>query len=387
MTTPTTGPLGLRAALLAAAFCAAAPARAAEFKASEALKTLSFSGDARLRQDMADKTTLGQTDRARARFRLRLAVEAELPENLRVKTRFASGTGEQNSNNQSFDNGSGGKQLWIDRAYLEWKPRPGLVLAGGKLANPLWIPVTADVVWDDDLSPEGFGQQVEGSPTEGLKLFANALQMAADEDANTTADQWEFSGQVGADAELGSVRWKSAAAYHHWTNTRNGTLGQTAVEGNRRILAGPSAGALSNDFGVAEVTTELQFPAWKTTLTPGGTFVKNLAARHLQQDGQRLGDTAYQVGARLGKAAAEKTWEAAYYYKWVEVDATPADFNDSDFGDGGTNRQGHVAWVAYNPREWLQLKAKAFSTRVINDSEPPGRDGINRYLLDLAVRF
>lgn len=379
-------PLLLPAAL-AVALSAPLSAQAADLKVSDALKTLSFSGDVRLRQDMADKTTLGQTDRARARFRLRLAVDAELPENLKVKTRFASGTGEQNATNQSFDNGSGGKQLWIDRAYVEWKPVPEVSLTGGKVANPLWTPLTADVVWDEDLNPEGFGQQLEAPVSEGLKLFANALQMAADEDANTTADQWEFSGQLGADATLGSVRWKSAVAYHHWTNTRNGTLGQTAIEGNRRILTGPSAGALSNDFGVTEFTTELQFPVRDTTLSPGATYAKNFAAKHQQQDGQRLGDTGYQLGARLGKAAAKKTWEAAYYYKWVEVDATPADFNDSDFGDGGTNRQGHVAWVAYNPREWLQLKAKTSFTRVINDSEPPGRDGVNRYQLDVSVKF
>jgi len=129
------------------------------------------------------------------------------------------------------------------------------------------------------------------------------------------------------------------------------------------------------------------FPVWDTTLTPGGTYIKNLAARHQQRDGHRLGDTGYQVGARLGKAAAAKSWEAAYYYKWSEVDSTLADFADSDFGDGGTNRQGHIGWLAYNPREWLQLKFKTFVTRVINDSEPPNRDHINRYQLDLSVKF
>lgn len=376
-----------RSAALAAALARPAAAAATEFKVSEALKTLSVSGDVRLRHENIDKTTLGQADRSRQRFRLRIASDAELPENVTLRLRFASGTGEQNSTNQSLDNGSTQKELWIDRAYLVWKPRPGVTLQGGRQATPLWVPYTADVVWDDDLNPEGFGQSLEAVMPGNLRLFANALQMVGDEDSGSTADQWEFSGQVGAEAPLAGPRLKAAAAYHHWTNTRNSTLGQAAMEGNRRIAAGPSAGALANDFGVAELTAEAAFPVFGTTLTPGGTLIKNLAAKHQQRDGHRLGDTGYQVGARLGKAAAAATWEAAYYYKVSEVDSTPADFADSDFGDGGTNRQGHIGWLAYNPREWLQAKFKTYVTRVINDSEPPGRDHINRYQFDLSVKF
>lgn len=380
-----------RAAALTATLMLAlglAPADAADFKVSEALKTLTFGGDVRLRQEYFDKTTRGAVDRSRQRFRLRLATEAELPENVKVKLRFASGTGEQTSTNQSLDNASSQKAFWIDRAYLEWKPAAWVRLQGGRQANPLWTTYTSDVVWDDDLNPEGFGQSLEALLPGNLRLFANALQMVGDEDETSTADQWLLSNQVGADLFLGETRWKSALAYHHFENSRINSLSQVAVsEGNRRITAGPSAGALANNFGVTEFTTELMVPVRDTTLTPGGTYVKNFAARHQQRAGHRLGDTGYQVGARLGKASAAKTWEAAYYYKWVEVDATLADFADADFGDGGVNRQGHIGWVAYNPREWLQVKFKSFITRVINDSEPPTRDHVNRYQLDLSVKF
>lgn len=376
-----------RAAVLAAALGSLTAAQAADFKVSETLKTLSFGGDVRLRQEMFDKTTQGQVDRSRQRFRVRLATDADLPENLRVRLRFASGTGEQSSTNQSFDNGASQKGIWIDRAYLEWKPRREIRLQAGKQAMPLWVPSTADIVWDGDLNPEGFGQSVEAIMPGNFRLFANALQQAVDEDSGTTADQWEFSGQVGVDALVGDARWKTAAAYHHWTNTRIGSFGQTVAEGNRRITAGPSAGALANKFGVAELTTELTLAVGDTTLTPGGTIIKNLAAMHLQRNGHRHGDMGWQAGARYGKAGAAKTWEAAYYYKWSEVDSTPADFADSDFGDGGTNRQGHVFGASYAPRDWMLLSFRTIATRVINDSEPPGRDHINRYQLDLSVKF
>lgn len=74
-------------------------------------------------------------------------------------------------------------------------------------------------------------------------------------------------------------------------------------------------------------------------------------------------------------------------FKRVETDATVADVADSDFGDGGTNRQGHLGWVAYNPSEWLQVKGKYFTTKVINESLAPTVDNINRLQLDCSVKF
>lgn len=47
----------------------------------------------------------------------------------------------------------------------------------------------------------------------------------------------------------------------------------------------------------------------------------------------------YQAGVIVGKASDPQSWEAAYFYKLVETDATVADLADSDFGNGGTNRK------------------------------------------------
>jgi uncharacterized protein YwqG len=94
-----------------------------------------------------------------------------------------------------------------------------------------------------------------------------------------------------------------------------------------------------------------------------------------------------QWGVIFGKAKEKNTFEVAYFRKSVETDATVADVSDSDFGDGGTNRKGHILWVAYAPEDWMLLSVKHFNTEVINPSLSPGRDDIRRTQVDFSVKF
>src|SRR5258708_6857643 len=110
--------------------------------------------------------------------------------------------------------------------------------------------------------------------------------------------------------------------------------------------------------------------------------------------------SGYQAGVIVGKAKAAKTWEVAYFFKYLENNATFAEFADSDFGytgtgGGGTNRKGHIFWLAYAPRDYVTLKAKYFMTDILNPYlnssglpvTTPVFDSINRFQLDLVVKF
>ncbi len=116
-----------------------------------------------------------------------------------------------------------------------------------------------------------------------------------------------------------------------------------------------------------------------------GDYVRNLADTTTGGNGvgPATGNVGYHVGATLGKASDPHTWELAYFYRVVETDATLADMADSDFGDGGTNRRGHVAWLAYNPAKYLQMKAKAFVTH----SDGALKDDITKLQADVIVKF
>lgn len=366
---------------------AAAGADAAQLKLADWVENATLSGDMRIRHEDFEKKTPGQVDRSRQRFRLRLAAEFTLPNSVKAKLRLASGTGEQQSTNQSFDNLSSQKSLWIDRAYVTWNPRPFAELSAGKMKNPLWRTYSSDAVWDDDFNPEGFGQSFEFLLPSETRLFANGLQLMADEDSGTNNDQWTFSQQAGVDVMLGDVRVRAAAAYHRWQFATAGSYGHTAPnEGNRRAgaTAANPPGVLANEFGVGEWTTELGLWAGPLPVSIQGTYLKNFLHRAALTPKEDIG---YQVGARLGKASAPGTWEAAYFFKWVETDATVADVADSDFGDGGTNRRGHIGWIGYSFNPSMSMKAKYFITRTINESLAPNADDIDRLQLDLQVKF
>ena len=366
------------------------------------VETVKITGDYRLRNDMFDKKTPGQVDRNRERFRLRLNLDFGLADHFAIKTTLASGTGEQVSTNQSFDNLSSQKGIWIDRAYLVWQPIEILKLQGGRMANPIWTQYSSDVVWDPDYNPEGFSEsysQLVGP----VQLFANALQMVVDEDGGnnntegvTTSggtntfpaknrDQWMIGEQVGAEFKLPlDTRARLAIANYEWINERFGDFGQVAInEGNRRT--GGTTGSLINNFNVLEYTGGLSGWAFKIPVEIQGTYVKNKAARSFA--GQPKEDTGFQVGGILGKAGMKNKMELAYFRKHVRTDATMADVSDSDFGDGGTNREGNIMWVAYSPIDFVTLQAKYFQTKVINTALAPGADDINRLQLDCSVKF
>ena len=94
---------------------------------------VNLSGDLRLRYDSTQKDPA--PDRHRFRFRLRFGFDIEINDFI-VGIRLASGTGEQVSTNQSFDNLFSQKEIWIDRAYLLWKGLSWLRLTGGRMPNP-----------------------------------------------------------------------------------------------------------------------------------------------------------------------------------------------------------------------------------------------------------
>ncbi|OIO06038.1 MAG: hypothetical protein AUJ52_12810 [Elusimicrobia bacterium CG1_02_63_36] len=360
------------------------------------IESVKLSGDVRLRHETFNKRTGTNAARQRQRFRFRLGSAVALPYYFSVNAKLASGVGEQVSTNQSFDDLGSQKGIFIDQLYLKYKPylsdEGSLSFAAGKIKNPMWMPYSADAVFDGDWNPEGMSQSIEWfvAPLGGI-YFANALQTAVDEDSSSEADQYLFSTQIGAEYRLPfQTRLRVAGAFHEWVNERASTLGQTALnEGNRRITTAPNAGALANDFGVAEISGE--FTAWPrgSQLRAQGTWIKNTAhvSTRLGAGDTARDDMGYQVGAILGEASLAKTWEFGYFYKWLETDATVADAADSDFGDGGTNRRGHLGWIAYSPLDWMQIKAKFFYVKVIDEMLAPGKDDINRTQLDLVVKF
>ncbi len=361
-----------------------------QLKLSDAVVSMKFAGDLRVRDENFSRDNAAPRNRHRERFRLRIGSEIELSNKLAVNLRFASGAGEQVSTNQSYDNLGSQKSLYIDIASLQWFPyiseTASAYLATGRMKNMLWKSYSSDIIWDDDFNPEGFSQGVEWLASDGLSVFANTLQMAADEDSSTGRGQWLFSQQAGFETKLPlESRIKLGAAYHKWSRENAGTFSQTAVQQGNRRTAG---GVLLNRFGIGELTAQVSAWPFNIPLSLQATLARNFSAKNngTTITGPKASD-GYQFGFILGHAKGKNTWEAAMFRKYSETDVTVADIADSDFGEGGTNRKGSIFWIAYNPQNWLQAKAKYFATKVIDAQFAPGPYDDDRLQLDLSVKF
>ncbi|MCG3111667.1 MAG: putative porin [Candidatus Manganitrophus sp. SB1] len=353
-----------------------------ETKLAKWVDRLSFAGDLRLRHDSTIREAPNR-DRHRQRLRLRLGSTLKI-DNFLVGIQLASGDGSQTSNNQSFDNLFSQKPIWIRQAYLQWKAAPWLALTGGKMPNPFFR--VTELVWDDDLAPEGFAQNVTFQVTDMIALFINAGQLVLDEDATDNNDQWLFAEQVGTRIGLGKdTSVTLAGAFYNFKNATEGSFGQVVApqDGNTRVpVATGTPTALVNNYRVLNITAEFGIKVADLPLVLYGDYIKNLADTTTDQD------TGYQAGLQIGKASNPRTWEVAYFYRITETDATVADIADSDFGpNGGTNHRGHVIWIGYSPTKALQLKAKYVVTEVEDETLPPGEDDTKRLFLDVVVKF
>ena len=96
-------------------------------------------------------------------------------------------------------------------------------------------------------------------------------------------------------------------------------------------------------------------------------------------------DTAYAVGAMLGKASNAKTWEAGLFYQAIDKDALFGQWVDSDFGDGRTDSEGWVLKGAYAPVKNFTI-AGTYFMNTLNKDVGVELD-YDRLQLDLNYKF
>jgi hypothetical protein len=116
----------------------------------------------------------------------------------------------------------------------------------------------------------------------------------------------------------------------------------------------------------------------------------------------RLG---YEIDARTkgyqGKVAVgwpviskARDWQVAFIYRYLERDAVPGEFTDSDFHGGGTDARGYTLKFDYGIADntWLTLRWLS-SNEVDGDAIPAytalgnGKFGLDTLQLDLNAKF
>lgn len=284
---------------LTALACFSAPAAAQQ--ENSWFDRVDVSADARLRAEFNDNLNPA-SDRHRLRGRFRLGATVDLGEDFVTGFRVRSGNPEDPNSPHIDLGGTGGPgndgefdswELNLDQVYLTWAPSgmEGFSVTGGKFANPMKRnPVYADLLWDQDVMPEGV--QITWDCPYNDDTFSGIGATAGQyiiQENGSAEDIWSTFAQVYAAADMGDAgKLNFALAYYF--------VGDTSPDGAVSPLLDDNQGnaVTATDF-VSQFGTLNPMVAWSLgDWTVAAEFFNNLRAADGQED----------TGASIGAAVA-----------------------------------------------------------------------------------
>lgn len=328
---------------------------------------LSFKGDVRLRYEAIDED--GEEERNRMRFRTRFGLNAKVTDDVKFVFQLATGGDSPVSTNQSFDDGFSTKDIGVDLAYVDWKINDNLNVYGGKMKNPMFNAGGVPLVWDSDLNPEGLAMKFTSGGFFGTAGGFSVEERSSSDDSLLFVVQAGYTFAVGENASL-----TAGAGYFSYSNT----------VGNEPFYDGSANGNsvdLNGDYIYDYRNTEV-FAQFDTKV---GDWPLRIYAHLTQNNEVSAEDTGYAVGAKLGSAKNDGEMEFSWTYQDIEADAVVGTFNDSDFGGGGTDSDGHMLKAKYAVSKRIAVGGTLFLNNV--DRFQGTEHDYNRLQLDVEFKF
>ncbi len=330
-----------------------------------------ISGDMRARQEHVTIQHSAVDSVDRQRIRARLGVVSQVNETVEAGIRLATGDNNNSrSTNQNLDNYFAKKDVWLDRAYINWHPTatPGLKLLAGRMAQP-WVSM-GDVIWDGDINVEGAAGAYSRKFGD-TELFGSAGAFTLKDNVN--GDGNEFNNDLRLQsAQLGTRffpgdRFKAtlgSSVYHYANDTDALALG---VFGNT-----------TTQFQLYEGFGQLDVLGLPVPLTLYGQYVENSAANGSESDK----DAAWLVGF------STRIWEIGvnYNYRKVERNSVVSIFTDSDFAAGFTASRGSKIQLTYNIARNFSLQT-TYMPAVSNTLGQQAGSEVNVLMIDLMASF
>jgi hypothetical protein len=318
--------------------------------AAEWYEKIKLGGDVRFRNELIQQQD--KKDDFRWRIRARIAVEAQVTESWSAAIGLASGSLDPVSTNQTLTSGFSRKTIMLDLAYIDFHPTqvPGLNMIGGKMRLPFETADRTQLVWDNDLAPEGIALRYKHAAGEQVELFMNGAGFyITDNDPDN--EQWMSGGQAGISMKPSDkMNMMAGGSYfdYHRTKGQPGIYNPAKLYGNTKMKIGTAvvSGDTVDVFGYASDFNELEAFALfnvkineKVSLRFMGDYVNNVAADSL--------NTAYLFGGSLAYGKDKGSMKFWANYRTIEADALIGAFTYSDSWGGGTNGKGLELGVSY----------------------------------------
>lgn len=350
---------------------------------------LTFSGDLRGRFEsfwfQEDASGARKEDRRRLRYRLRLDAKAHINEHAAVALRFSSNSDDSRSGNQTLGSPAdfSPNDIVIRRAYLIYTPYANGKLANrdghwainfGRMPEPFtWKHGKDFMIWDNDYNLGGLNTVFDMAVADGATIFGTAGYYTVYENKNVR-DPYFAGVQGGFTVDLvEKVKAGIRASYFSFDYLDNafimrgvdGTDGATDAGGN--IVDGLTGDAAGGKLQVVETQGFISLKEWPVTLFGG--FSSNLSAEksmlYAHVDEEKI---AYNVGIEGGNKKRYVTLGVAYYF--IEANAFPSQYIDSDLFDGRTNRKGGIVYASRQLLEGAEFDIKVMFSDAIETGLP-----------------
>ena len=359
--------------------------------AAEWYETIAIGGDFRFRGETIKQEPRDRDSRTRIRARLRVTGEAN--ESWSVGLGLATGSDDPVSTDRTLTGGFSRKGIMLDLAFVDFHPKAlaGLDLLAGKMNLPFEVAEKTELMWDDDLTPEGLAFRYRRGAGERVGIFLNGAAFdIRDVDPDDLGEAWMIGGQAGLDAKLpGGIDLTIGAGYFNYEGTigRMGFYRATEFYGNTsRLWQGTTElgghyyyRGYANDFNIFEALGVVDFGLreW-ADVALYGTYVNNVRA-----DDRNVG---WLAGGSASRGQDRGAIKLSANYRRLESDAVIGIFTDSDFIGGGTDGEGWELGFACGAAKGVDLSVTWFLNEKNIEDERFGAD-YDRLQLDVQARF
>lgn len=337
--------------------------------------TIKLKGDFRFRNELIDDEVSGAANKEtfRQRIRLRVGINADVNEEISIKTRIATGdTGEITSTNETLSGYSNKKDIVLDLAYFNWKAAEDLNVMGGKIPVPFNLVGGSDLYYDSDLSLEGLAVQYNKAAEKmayKVNLGYSWLEEVASTATPSNSDALLLGGQLAVgykDDNLGALL---SVAQYAFTNLE----GRLPVASKGNTLAGLN---YASDYYLMVYGLEL---AKEVNGLPVVFFAEMVENTEADQN-----EAATIYGLKVGKTKEKKDWAVSVDYRDTEADSVLGVYSDSDFADGETNSKGVRVVAQYMPSDRVVIGA----THIMSETDvSTGAEDYTRSMLDFIFAW
>jgi len=331
-----------------------------------------------------------QDPRGRLRYRFRLDGKFRVNDRAKFQFRLVSGN-DSRSGNQTIGDpvDFGPNSFSIRKAMMTLTPWADGKLPGdkgywgfdfGRVTNPfVWKGNGRDMMlWDNDIALGGLSTVFNYKVGDTSRLLFNAGWYAIDENKDGDKDPAMGAAQLGFTAG-GKTRAGIRGSFYHFYEldedfvhrgvdgkNADGSKGSTSSGGN--VPDGLTGSVDGGKLDVVSTQGFVGFMAGSVAMTGFGGYSTNMSAEASELfPGVDKENVAYNGGLEGGNRKGWFKLGAAYFY--IEANAFPSQFIDSDFLDGHTNRHGLLLYFQKQVMKSTDFNVQLFSSDAIETGD------------------